>query len=228
MATDAGTIASTGRVRATPHRAALLLLVMSIGAIASPGPLAAGSLSYDGQPPQAVCGLCHGLGGVSPMAKFPSLAGQKAAYIEKQLADFAAGRRTNDGGQMSSIVTEISADQLPVVAQYFSGLPAPKPSSADGQTAAMVKARHIYERGKPAAGVPACVTCHAGAAAAAPLAPHLAAQHARYLRKQLSDFAAGVRTNDPAATMRRIASKLTAAEIEALSIYIASLPRKGV
>ena len=48
-----------------------------------------------------------GLDGISATAKFPKLAGQKKAYIEKQLSDFLAGNRTNDGGQMASIVTEI-------------------------------------------------------------------------------------------------------------------------
>jgi cytochrome c553 len=39
----------------------------------------------------AVCAACHGLDGNSVVAIYPKIAGQSAAYIAKQLADFKLG-----------------------------------------------------------------------------------------------------------------------------------------
>ncbi|MBU2531705.1 MAG: hypothetical protein KKB37_03115, partial [Alphaproteobacteria bacterium] len=99
-----------------------------------PIPAIASGLGYQDAPPQEMCGLCHSLDGVSATARFPKLAGQKAAYIEKQLRDFLAGKRSNDGGQMASIVTEITVSQIRDVAIYFSKLPPPPPTSIDAAT----------------------------------------------------------------------------------------------
>src|SRR4029077_2653685 len=43
-----------------------------------------------------VCAACHGEGGRSVAPAFPNLAGQQAEYLQKQLVDFAKGRRTNE------------------------------------------------------------------------------------------------------------------------------------
>ena len=98
----------------------LVWLVLGLVAAAS---AQAGMIDKEGVEPQALCGLCHSLDGVSRMSKFPKLAGQKAAYIKKQFLDFHAGRRANDGGQMSGITREIDTAQIDGVAQYFAELP---------------------------------------------------------------------------------------------------------
>jgi cytochrome c553 len=205
----------------------IVAAILLLQAIASPSVNADG-LGYDGLPPQELCGLCHQLNGISATAKFPKLAGQKAAYIEKQLRDFLAGHRANDGGQMETIITEIRPDQFAVVAQYFSSLKPPLPhTEAASSKDANQTARSIYENGKPVSGVPACKSCHGNGENALPVAPHLSAQHAGYLEKQLNDFRSGGRRNDSGAKMRQIAAKLSQTEIRALAAYLASQPRDG-
>ncbi len=198
--------------------------------LAASSPLSADGLGYDGLPPQELCGLCHGLNGISATAKFPKLAGQKAEYIEKQLRDFLGGLRANDGGQMATIVTEIRPDQFPDVAEYYSALKPPPPQRFEESGMSVndkIIAASIYENGKPEMGVPACKSCHGSGPQAQPAAPYLSAQFASYLEKQLGDFRTNARLNDAGATMRQIASKLSVAESRALAAYLASLPRDG-
>lgn len=72
----------------------------------------------------AACMACHGpTGAGNPLAKFPALAGQNAAYVEKALTDFRAGDRTNDTAKMMQGVVERMTDkEIKAVAQYIQGL----------------------------------------------------------------------------------------------------------
>ncbi|MFY0609986.1 MAG: c-type cytochrome [Hyphomicrobiaceae bacterium] len=206
------------------------LAVMALVFVLFPTSASADGLGYDGLPPQELCGLCHGLSGISATAKFPKLAGQKVGYIEKQLRDILAGRRTNDGGQMVSVITEIRPDQFPAVAKYFSLQKPPPPQENDASDVsadALIRAASIYENGKPHVGVPACKSCHGPGPRSLPAAPHLSAQHSGYIEKQLSDFRTNTRSNDTGSTMRQIAAKLSVDESRALAAYLASLPRNG-
>src|SRR5690606_6213311 len=98
--------------------------------------------------------------GVSPMSKFPRLAGQKAEYIEKQLADFLAGARSNDGGQMSAIVTEIDPGQFRDTAVYFAALPPPPPVLPEDDATPDTAAKTLIEQGDPGRAILACASCH--------------------------------------------------------------------
>lgn len=185
--------------------------------------LQAGMIDKDGMEPWEVCGMCHSLDGVSKMPKFPKLAGQKAAYLTLQLADFRHERRTNDNGQMASIVTEINPLDIESIVGYFSGLPRPAPESiieegvekADHQTGKL-----LFEEGRP--GVDACSSCHN---LVHPTAPFLQAQHADYIRKQLNDFKQGQRVGSRAAVMTSIAGLLSGDEIDAVADYLQSSGR---
>jgi cytochrome c553 len=206
----------------------LVLLTAVILAAASHA--RASGVGHDG-PPQEMCGLCHGYDGVSRMSKFPRLAGQKAAYIEKQLRDFRAGLRGNDGGQMAGIVTEISEDQYAEAARYFSELEPPPPIEPDGSARSASTAVSLVQDGDETRGIPACASCHMpqpeqSLDPAAAHAPYLTAQHPDYLVKQLRDFREGERGNDSTGIMATTAKSLTDAEIDALGIYLASLPRE--
>ena len=180
-------------------------------------------IDKEGVEPQALCGLCHSLDGVSRMSKFPKLAGQKAAYIKKQFLDFHAGRRANDGGQMSGITREIDTAQIDGVAQYFAQLPAPPATALPDDPAAQAQAQQgesLFFQGRQ--GLAPCAACHGPQARHMAQSPWLDAQHDAYLVKQLEDFKDGRRNNDPDAVMRSIAAKLTDADIEALARYLAS------
>lgn len=182
-------------------------------------------IDTSGMKPWEVCALCHGLNGISRISKFPKLAGQKAAYIEKQLRDFRAGRRANDGGNMAAIASsELSEDNIPVVANYFAKLTAPKPQTSD-EDKSLAKGRKLFEQGDAGRNVPPCQSCHVAINDAAPLAPSLTSQHPDYLAKQLHDFRDGKRTNDENQIMGDIARALSKPEIQELVAFIASRPR---
>lgn len=64
------------------------------------------------------CSACHGQHGISNNAMYPNLAGQKQAYLVKQLRDFAAGKRTDP--VMSAMVKGLSEQDMENLAGYFS------------------------------------------------------------------------------------------------------------
>ncbi|MCU7933893.1 MAG: cytochrome c4 [Candidatus Thiodiazotropha sp. (ex Dulcina madagascariensis)] len=74
----------------------------------------------------AACMACHGPAGAgNPQAKFPAIAGQHAAYVEKALKDFRAGNRSSDtvsGKMMEGVVNRLTDDEITAVAQYIQGL----------------------------------------------------------------------------------------------------------
>ena len=217
MATNAAKRRAMGRhLRRRSYAWAMLGLLLSAS-------VQAGMIDREGVAPQELCGLCHSLDGISRMPKFPKLAGQKAAYIKKQFLDFHAGRRTNDGGQMSGITREIDTAQIDDVAHYFSQLPAPQAMSLPDDPLAQRRFQQgatLFLKGRQ--GLAACATCHGVQGRHVILAPWLHAQHDAYLIKQLADFKHGRRHNDPDAVMRSIAAKLTDEDIEALARYLAS------
>ncbi|WP_299730677.1 c-type cytochrome [uncultured Tateyamaria sp.] len=161
-------------------------------------------------PPYETCALCHGLFGQSRTDKFPHLAGQKPAYIRAQLDAFLSGERTNDGGQMSSIVTELKPEDFAVVVDWFSEQDPPSPSTQPTDDAGMSLAQEA-----------GCLECHASAENA----PYVTAQHAGYLAKQMRDFRDGVRTNSAAAEMHREFFQSMEDGIDQIAAYLASLER---
>lgn len=175
----------------------------------------ANSIGAEHDAPYEICALCHSLDGVSRMAKFPRLAGLPASYIEKQLHDFLSGRRINDGGQMSAIVTEITPDDFPVVAEWFASQTAPIPDDAGDVSAGMEAFDTL-----------GCVNCHASQRANN-MTPHLTAQHAAYLKKQMLDFREGRRTNDPGRMMQATMANLSDAQIAELAAYLATTARES-
>lgn len=189
-------------------------------------PLSADMIDMTGVEPQHVCAECHGLDGAGNRIKFPRLAGQKVEYIIKQLDDFRAGRRKNDGGQMQETVTELEEKDTPRVAEWFSKQDAPWPGpTLDGEFD-LVRARQLATAGE--GGAPGCLACHS---ATSPylydrpvVAPRVAGQHDHYIAKQLKDFRTGRRDNDADGMMRKAAAGLTDAEILSLAAYLSQNP----
>lgn len=71
------------------------------------------------------CTGCHSPTGMgNDPAYFPRLSGQHAQYIEKQLRDFRAGDRTNDGDSqvMRTIAQYLSDAEIIALANYIAGL----------------------------------------------------------------------------------------------------------
>jgi len=79
-------------------------------------------LALRGRAEEAVpaCAACHGPEGRGLPPQFPRIGGQHAAYLEKQLNDFAGGNRTNDpSAMMRDTAAKLSAEDIKAVAAYF-------------------------------------------------------------------------------------------------------------
>jgi len=70
---------------------------------------------------ETLCTMCH-LGGFAGQNEIPRVAGQNFDYIVKQLKDFKARRRANDGGSMTSVANTMSDGDIENVAHYLAGL----------------------------------------------------------------------------------------------------------
>jgi cytochrome c553 len=166
----------------------------------------------------ASCFLCHGMQGEAASELSPRLAGQNAAYLAKQLANFGSGERKSSA--MRPMVAGLSADDMRAVALYFSRQRAEPHVPVDPRLAA--RGRQIYERGGKATEVAACVGCHGERAQGTENLPRLAGQFPAYLATQLRQFGERQRTNDNA-VMQTVAVRMTAEEIEAVAAYLGSL-----
>lgn len=204
-----------------------IVLVLALGSTVS---LArADMIVTDSMQPWETCAECHSLDGISVMARFPKLAGQRPDYIAKQVRDFRDGRRRNDGGQMATIAAEIDDEGLAKSAAYFAALPAPPPdASLTAESEEWRRGAALYRHGEPASGIEKCSFCHDEKDSKRPDAPLLKAQHAAYLTKQLRDWRSGERRNDLSQTMPAIAAKLSDRDVSALATFLASQPRLRV
>jgi cytochrome c553 len=165
-------------------------------------------------PAYETCALCHGLYGVSHAAKFPHLGGQKPAYIEAQLHAFIAGHRTNDGGQMSAIVSELQPEDIPVVVEWFSSQTPPEPLHLEDTGA-----------GQSAFADLGCAGCHDNSPDGAPEVPYLTAQHPGYLIKQMTDFREERRDVAAHPGMHRDLLGISDDQIAAIADYLAAQAR---
>lgn len=82
--------------------------------------LAAGDAAA-GKAKSAVCAACHGANGVSAAPIWPNLAGQKEAYLAKQIKAFKEGTRQDPS--MAPMVANLSDQDIEDLAAYFSSQP---------------------------------------------------------------------------------------------------------
>ncbi len=73
-----------------------------------------------GKAKAATCAGCHGAAGVSANPLWPNLAGQKDAYLVKQIKAFRDGTRTDP--MMSPMAKPLSDADIENLAAYFSSL----------------------------------------------------------------------------------------------------------
>jgi cytochrome c553 len=167
-----------------------------------------------------VCAACHGADGNSSSSANPSLAGQHADYIAKQLAEFKSGQRKNP--VMLGMTASLSPADMKNLGLYFESQK-PKPRAA--RNAELVKiGQQIYRGGVVAKGIAACASCHGPNGAGMPAQfPRLAGQYAEYTIAQLQAFRTAERGNDPLKMMRMTAAKLSDQEIQAVAEYLAGL-----
>jgi len=171
----------------------------------------------------SICAACHAADGNSTIATNPKLSGQDAAYLLKQLNDYAKpagdkGARVNS--IMTGILGGISAADRAHVAAYFASQPH-KPGAARSRDTLELGQR-IYRAGVPERGVPACSGCHSPNGAGIPSQyPRLGGQHAEYTVAQLKAFHDGTRRNN--VPMAQIAARMSDAEMNAVADFVAGL-----
>lgn len=177
-----------------------------------------------GQQLSATCAACHGADGNSLIAANPSLAGQPAGYIARQLTHFKTDVRAN--AIMKGFAAALSDDDMKALGEYFSRQ---KPRVLGVKDVSVAKVgENIWRNGIIAKGIPACTACHGPAGAGVPAQyPRLGGQHAEYTIAQLKGFAGGTRgAHDKDAggrTMAAFAGKLSEAEMKAVAEYASGL-----
>jgi cytochrome c553 len=212
--------------RARRLRPALLITCLAGAAI---GLAPAALFAQDGSPQagqqkSTTCAACHGADGNSvAQPEWPSLAGQHAKYIERQLEAFKSGQRPDVLG-MQGLAGALSEADMADIAAYFSS----QTMAVKGTDPALVdRGQRIYRGGIPERSVPACIACHGPTGTGNPLAgyPRISHQHDAYLAKTLRDYRAGTRRSDSDMNqmMRNVAELLLDDEIDALASYMQGL-----
>ena len=167
-----------------------------------------------------VCAACHGSAGDSISPFFPRLAGQPAAYLERQLKTFRDKTRADPPAvaYMWGMASQLDDETIRGLAAYYASRAVrPIPTNP---SAAVAFGRDIYEQGIAANRVPACQGCHGSAAQGSATAPRLAGQHPEYLVKQLGFFRARLRGGDP--VMVALCAQMTAEQMQAVALYASS------
>lgn len=154
------------------------------------------SFAADGAKLFEPCIACHGSKGEgNPPLNAPAIAGQDAAYLQRQLRNFRGDRRGTHksdvfGAQMRAFATAITDDAaIAKLAGHVASLP--KTLSATIARGNLLNGNNLYH-GK-------CGACHGGKAEGNPAlnAPRLAGLDAAYLKRQFAHFRDGVRGTNP-------------------------------
>jgi cytochrome c553 len=180
-----------------------------------------------GQAKSAMCAACHGVDGNSPSPAFPSIAGQNASYIAKQLQDYKSGKRVN--ALMAGMVAALTPDDVQNLAAFFATQTIKPQAPVAAEALPLVEqGRLIYQTGHPASGavVAACTACHGAQGFGNPQAvyPALHAQYAAYTELTLKAFHNGSRSNDLNEVMRQAIGTLSEDDLRAVAAYTASMP----
>lgn len=159
------------------------------------------------------CTGCHGANGSSQHQRYPSLAGQPAAYLTAQLHSFAKGQRTYPN--MGPLAATLSEDEIKRLADHFAQQPVVGNHGFQPDPA-------LREKGEKLVATGACTACHGPTLMGQAQFPRLAGQGVDYLQAQLDAFAEGRRA-DPTGSMKAVVANLSPDDRKALSHYLAAL-----
>lgn len=95
-------------------------LVAGLAVLATPSLVWAQGDVQRGEAKAALCAACHGPKGISVNPLWPSLAGQQAAYLAKQIRAFRDGGRTEV--TMQPFVAALSDQEIEDLAAYYASL----------------------------------------------------------------------------------------------------------
>jgi cytochrome c553 len=193
---------------------ALILLALSSHALAKGN-------SEAGQSKAAMCAACHGPTGVSSNPLWPTIAGQHARYLVKQLQDFK-DNKTRTAPTMNAIVASLTTQDMDDLAAFYAQQPRP-----EGRTAQkyLKRGQSLYRGGDFTQHITACIACHGpkGTGNAEAGFPLLSGQQAEYTVTQLQAFKDKQRRNDLNGIMQDISARMSKEDMEAVAHYLTGL-----
>ncbi len=169
------------------------------------------------------CTECHGENGNPTDSDRAKLAGQRPAYIAKQLRDFRDGARSHE--DMTEKAADLDDQTIADLAAWYS---TQMRTRERGEPRLAKPGKALYLHGRPDAGLPSCTQCHGpqgqGRDGVIPGGfPVIAAQNRAYFIRQVTSFRDGERANDENGMMRAVASRLSDDDIRALAEFSAGL-----
>jgi cytochrome c553 len=162
----------------------------------------------------ATCASCHGANGISTTPGVPNLAGQRPAYLYRELRVYQAGGRGESA--MNNAVKFLSDDALVKVAAYYASLDPAAAGAADGAQAAPSESDPV-QAGKAAAA--SCAGCHGEAGISkTPGMPSLVGLDPKYLVAAMAAYRSGQRKNE---VMKSILGPIRDADLNNIALYYA-------
>lgn len=162
-----------------------VLLLLPLSLFAGQASLANGEAGY-----RANCAVCHGVNGEgNPAIQSPALAGQSAAYMQRQITYYKSGLRgahkeDNAAKSMVAIASTIEASEAESISTYLSSASVNKALGVDGD---LVRGEKYYQS--------YCGSCHGAKAEGNELlnSPKLTILSAPYMQRQYDHFLRGIR-----------------------------------
>ena len=169
------------------------------------------------------CVTCHGQSGQGTSnGYFPRIAGKPAGYLYNQLVAFRDGTRKY--APMNYLVAYLPDPYLREMAEHFAKLRppfAPTPV-AMVDPAMLARGRTLATQGDAQKGIPACIACHGSALTGMdPGIPGLVGLRPAYITAQLTRWRVGDRHAAEPDCMKRIATRLSDADVAAVSAWLA-------
>ena len=168
------------------------------------------------------CVTCHGHSGEGTASGyFPRIAGKPSGYLYNQLAAFRDGTRKYP--PMNYLVATLPDAYLREIADHFAQEAPPfgSPQGTNASAAVLLRGKVLAMAGDSATGVPACVACHGtGLTGMQPAIPGLVGLRSNYIVAQLTSWRVGNRHAVAPDCMKRIASRLTDADVGAVAAWL--------
>mgnify|MGYP002700977738 CR=1 FL=1 len=96
-----------------------LMLAVATATVMMASPVFAGDAAA-GKAKSTMCAACHGAAGISMVPMYPNLAGQKEAYLAKQLKDFKSGKRKDP--VMAPMAMALSYEDVANIEAYYASI----------------------------------------------------------------------------------------------------------
>jgi cytochrome c553 len=170
------------------------------------------------------CATCHGQRGQGTSDEyFPRLAGKPATYLYNQLLAFREGKRVYP--PMNYLVAYLPDAYLKDIAEHFAkerpAFQAKQQTTADASV--ISRGAALATSGDPNKQVPPCITCHGpGLTGMEPGIPGLVGLRASYIVAQLTRWRTGNRQAARPDCMKRIADRLSDADVHAVASWLAT------